>query len=340
MKERKFFSGILNHCYQRTVGGIPLFYSVSDFLVYFTIFCTTAPKYDVVILALCLMPDHIHQSTIAGSIKELVRFIQEVSSKYSHVYNSLCLRKGPLFEKSFGSAPKTGDKKARTNLIYIGNNAPERRLCSKAEEYKWNFIAYARNSNPFSEKLILASASKAMRRAVAEIKYQNKQGKPLTYRQLQRLFASLDMNERKQLVDFIIMTYNIIDHEAAIRFFSSYEDMLLSMHANTGSEYDINEVFVGKSDACYAKMAQILRKELGIQDIHDIFVLTEGERISLLPRLLGRTEATPGQVASFLQVPLSRYVNGQPVGRTFRSSQSARGGKVAESEAVTRNPML
>ena len=169
-----------------------------------------------------------------------------------------------------------------------------------------------------------------MRRAVAEIKYQNKQGKPLTYRQLQRLFASLDMNERKQLVDFIILTYNIIDHEAAIRFFSSYEDMLLSMHANTGSEYDINEVFVGKSDACYAKMAQILRKEFGIRDIHDIFALTEEERLSLLPRLLGRTEATPGQVASFLQVPLSRYVNGQPVGRTFRPSQSVRGGKVAE----------
>ena len=81
MKERKFYSGILNHCYQRTVGGIPLFYSVSDFLVYFTIVCTTAPKYDVKILALCLMPDHVHQSIMAATRKELVGFIQEVSSK-------------------------------------------------------------------------------------------------------------------------------------------------------------------------------------------------------------------------------------------------------------------
>lgn len=238
-----------------------------------------------------------------------------MSSKYSHEYNSVCHKKGPLFGRSFGSAPKTGDKKARTNLIYLGNNAPERRLCSKAEEYRWNFIAYARNRHPFSEKIILASASKAMRRAVKEIKYQHKQNKPLSYRQLQRMFGPLDMRERKQLVDFIIVTYNMIDHEAAIQFFDSYEEMLLSMHANTGSEYDINEVFVGKSDACYAKMAQILRKELGLQDIHDIFALPEGERVDLLPRLLGRTEATPGQVASFLQVSLSQYVNGQLVGR-------------------------
>ena len=72
--------------------------------------------------------------------------------------------------------------------------------------------------------------------------------KPLNYAQLDRLFKPLTRQEGLQLTDFIITTYNCIDYEAAIRFFDTGEDMITSMHATTGSEYDINEVFTLPTD--------------------------------------------------------------------------------------------
>ena len=47
-KSRKFYKDIINHCYQRTADNGVLFYTVSDHLVYFTLYCVLAKKYDAV----------------------------------------------------------------------------------------------------------------------------------------------------------------------------------------------------------------------------------------------------------------------------------------------------
>lgn len=251
--KRTVIGGILNHVYQRTKDGVLLFYNVSDYLVLFTIICTVAPKHGVRILALSLMPDP----------------------------------EGPLFESPFGSVPVIGDKKARTNLCYVGNNGVERRLCKKAEEYRWSFLAYAISDHPFSPKLISREASAALRKGIKEIDAEHAAEKPLTYKQIKRLFSKLEKDEKLQLTDYIISTYNCIDYDAAIRYFDGYQNMLTAMHSNTGSEHDLNEVFVGKSDAYYAKMSSWIIKEL-----------------ELFSRLLRATSAPPEQVAKYLRIQL------------------------------------
>lgn len=309
--ERVVVKGVLNHCYQRTRKGVILFYNVSDHLVHFTIFCTTAKKYRVQVLSLCQMPDHIHSSVIAEDGDELARFIREYSSLFSFRHNCICHCSGPLLEHPFGSAPKFGDKKIRTNLIYVGNNPVERHLVRHAEEYRWNFLAYANNRFPFSNKPIMSEASYPLRKAIREVKATAKGNVPMTYNQLQRLFLSLGSDERKQLIDIIVNAYNIIDYQAAIQYFGRYEEMLIAMHATTGSEYDINEVFTGRSDVCFAKMAVILMRELCLEDIHDVLALPDIDKSGLFPILLKRTDATPEQIAAFLRIPLKREGNGR-----------------------------
>ena len=309
--ERVVVKGVLNHCYQRTRKGVVLFYSVSDHLVHFTIFCTTAKKYRIRVLSLCQMPDHIHSSVIAEDGDELAGFFRECSSLFSFRHNCICHCSGPLLEHPFGSAPKFGDKKIRTNLIYVGNNPVERHLVRQAEEYRWNFLAYANNRFPFSNKLVMSEASYPLRNAIREVKATAKRYAPMTYNQLQRLFLPLGSEERKQLIDIIVNAYNIIDYQTAIHYFGSYEEMLIAMHATTGSEYDINEVFTGRSDVCFAKMAAILMRELGYEDIHDVLALPDIDKSGLFPLLLKRTDATPEQISSFLRIPLKREGNGR-----------------------------
>ena len=113
---RKFYSASLNHCYQNTKNGYLLFYTVFDCLVFFTIFCTTAARYNVKVYKLCLMPDHIHISVYANSRKELYSFIRDYTKLFSKIQNEYYGRSGALFNSPFGSTPKT-DIKKNTNKL-------------------------------------------------------------------------------------------------------------------------------------------------------------------------------------------------------------------------------
>lgn len=305
-RRRTVVGGVPNHCYQRTMNGAILFYCISDFLVHFTIFCVTAEKYRIQVLALCQMPDHIHSTLVADSARALAAFQGECTRKFALVHNPVCHATGPLFESTFGSVPLFGDKKVRTNLCYVGNNPVERRLCKKAEEYRWNYLAYGSSDHPFSEKLVLRKSSWAMRRAVQEVRAMKRARKPLSYKQLRRLFESLDRKEKLQLCDFIISIYNVIDYRTASRFFDSYDEMLAAMHANTGSEHVLNEIFIGKSDTCFTKMISIVNKELNLKDIHDVLALPADDKYALFQQLLLKTGALPEQVAKFLRLPLHK----------------------------------
>ena len=306
MKRRKFFKDILTHCYQRSADDGVLFYTYSDHLVYFTTYCVLARKYGIQVLGLCQMPDHVHDSIVARRMADLSAFKREINAGYSRMYNTFYGLEGPVFEGPFGSAPKVGAKKGRTNLVYVGNNPVERQLVEKAEDYRWNYLAYVGSDHPFSQKLVVRDARWPLRKAVKEVQSQFQQGKPLSFAQLQRLFTPLNRKEGLQLTDFIITTYNCIDYESAIRFFNSPSDMLTTMHATTGSEHDLNEVFIGKTDVPYMKMTNILLRENKWKDIHDVLSLTTDEKFDLFLQLRPQTDALDEQIAKFLHMPLNK----------------------------------
>ena len=211
-----------------------------------------------------------------------------------------------MFGHPFGSVPKSGDKRGRANLIYVGNNGPERRLAQRAEDYRWSFLAYAKSNHPFSEPLVIRRASPDFKRAIKEVEATYKDGKHLRYRQLQRFFKPLSHKEKEQLTDFIISLYNVIDYEYAASLFDSFDDMLNAMHSNTGSEYDINEVFIGKSDAHYAKMMSLVLDRYHFKDIHDVLRLSREEKNDVFQLLMANTDALPEQIAAFLRMPVKK----------------------------------
>ena len=294
----------MNHCYQRAENGMLLFYCVSDYLVYFTHYCILARRYHIRVLALCMMPDHLHESVIVATGRSLALFKKRLNSQFARVHNEVCHMEGQLFEESYGIAPKIGGKAERTNLIYVGNNGVERNLCSRAEEYRWSFLAYAVSSNPFSNRLVIRESRWPMRRAVKEVKACFKSLKSLTYSQLQRLFAPLTDMEKAQLVDYIISLYNVIDYKTAISCFGSYDNMLTAMHSTTGSEHDIKEEFTGYSDACYAKMARYVLQLPGVKDVHDFLAWDDDRKWRLYQDLRGRFNATGKQIAKFLRMTI------------------------------------
>ncbi len=302
MEKRRIASGIMAHCYQRTVNGGLLFYSVSDHLVYYTSYCLLAEKYGIKIYGTCQMPDHVHDSLAAESLECLSSFKRDLNSLFAKRQNEWCSQSGPLFENPYGSAVKIGAKNARTNLIYVGNNPVERQLVKRAELYRWNYIAYAVSDHPFSDRLVKRNVSWALRNSLREVEIQRERCLPLTYPLLGRISRKLDINEKRQLTDFIVKTYNVIDYDAALSFFDgSYDKYLVALHSTTGSEYDLNEISVGRSDRCYAQMTSLLLKEYGISDIHDI--LRMKDRTEVFNRLRSKTDISPRQIRKYLRLP-------------------------------------
>ena len=300
--EPNFFRGAVNHCYQRTADHGVLFYSVSDRLLFFTLFCVMAKRHGVHVYKLVLMVDHIHHSTVADSPEQLTAFVRDYSAIFAREYNSSFGRSGHVFENSFHYAPKRGDKVIRTNLLYLDNNPVERKLVKSAEDYQWNFLAYGKSDHPFSEKIVLRNASMALRKALKRVDWLHDNGQYIPYAVLKRMFESLpDNRERNQLVDYIIVKYSVIDHEAAMRFFGGYEQEVLAARSNTGSEYDICEGFVGKSDTCYSLFISLLLKD-GLEDIHKILTASDNQKLEWFKFLKSRTAAPEKQIAAFLHL--------------------------------------
>ena len=265
-----------------------------------------ARKYNIHVLALCQMPDHIHDSVIAERRQDLEKFKQDTNSWFAMRWNERYGLQGHVFEQSYGSWPKRGDKNGRSNLVYVGNNPVERRLVEKAEQYRWNYLAYAVSDHPFSKKLVIRDAGWQFQRAVKEVKAQFKSGKPLQIHQLERLFARLDQEETEQLADFIISTYNCIDYAAAIKYFGSYDNMLITMHATTGGEHDAREVFVGKSDVPYGQMTDFLLQNHYVKDIHEILPLSADEKYKLFVQLRRIVDAPGELIFKFLHLPIKK----------------------------------
>lgn len=305
MSERVFYSDCLNHCYQRTAGRGVLFYDTLDHLVFFTVYCTMAVRYRVRVFKVVQMPDHIHHSLITKSLSSLSAFCRDVTATYAKEYNRAHGRSGPLFESPFGSAAKRGDKAVRTNLLYLDNNPVERKLVRKAEEYRWNYMAFANSTHPFSERILLRKASMPLRRALKRVVYLHEQKIYLRFSVLRRMFDTISSHlEREQLIDFIISTYSVIEYKTVLRYFGSYEAECIAAHSSSGSEYDINEVFIGRSDTCYAQFSQIIMDAGLLRNIHDIFGLSESEKRKIYSLLRQKTGAPHRQISAFLQLPV------------------------------------
>ena len=82
-RRRRFIEGESNHIYQRTVDGVILFYDKEDFLLFYMIVSVTVKKYNVRVLQMCLMIDHVHMLAESESLEVLADFVRDYTSIFA-----------------------------------------------------------------------------------------------------------------------------------------------------------------------------------------------------------------------------------------------------------------
>lgn len=303
--KRKFIKEQMNHTYQRSFSGFNIFYEVEDYLVYYTIFSVMSRRYGMVVYGLCLMIDHIHTLTSTSSCKTFSKFMSNVAIQFVKEYNRYHNRVGPLFSECFGSAPKAGLKLLRTAIAYLFNNPVERLLCKRAQEYRWNFLAYAASDNPFSDPLVLKKASRRLRRALKEVDGTVKRNEYMTYVQLKRMFVGIDAREKNQLIDYIIVRYNIIRYDdLTTKCYDGYENMLMAINSNAGSEYEVQELRYGRSDAEYRYLYKYVHKK-GFKDAGEVISLPSDSKYKLMVDMMNETSVSKLLICKFLHLTVA-----------------------------------
>jgi REP element-mobilizing transposase RayT len=298
-----FRPGAVQHVYQNTYNGYLIFYSVRDCLAFITIIGTVARKYNVRILGICLMVDHIHLLVEAPSKEELSRFVHDYTWWFSLERNAWYGESGPFFKGPFGYSSKVTDKDIRNAIAYLYNNPVERQVCSRPEQAQWNLLAYAASDFPFSQPIRMEIASAPLRRAVEEVKVSRKEDRPLNYIRLKKMTEKLRPEEQQQLTDLIVSSYNCVDYADLIERFDNYDNLVLALNTTKGSEYTLKEEFVGRSDRIYGRMSNFLLDSHRIDNIDDLLRLPEEERRSLIEPLGIRTGASLRQIEKYLHLP-------------------------------------
>lgn len=303
-RKRKFYKGALNHVYQRTVGGVHLFYTVEDCLVFYSIFSVCARSSGIKALELCIMHNHVHILIDTENVHELYSFMDRVSAWFVRAYNCMHGRKGKLLKKSFGSAPKWEEKKKRSAAIYVGNNPVEKRFCRYAEEYRWNFLAYFKSDHPFSEAIKSTEASQNLKKFIKIVDNLIDLNLPLRYSLLHSFRSKLNAKEFEQLVDHAISGYLPFDYDALFSLFKSHDDMIVAMRSTTGDEFDIKEARDDFSLAFFREMMGYMQSHHSDDFVAKMISLPLEDKFRIVSELQANTNASSHQICQFLHIPV------------------------------------
>ena len=300
--KRKLPSDTFEHIYIRSINQFVIFYSMEDRLVYYTVFAVMVKRYRITVLALALMFDHIHHLIKTISRELYGKFIGVTTSTFAMAYNRDSGRKGPLFHKAYGNSAKRRDKDVRNCIAYNYNNSVEKLLFNRAEQDRWNLLAYINNPHPFSKEICRKTASKKLLKSMDAVILFHGRNKYLDYPVVRKLFDGLGLEEREQLLDFIISLYLPIDKECLLGFYKSYDAMVLAINSNTGKEYDMNEIFDPESHQDFVRMLELTQRSSFAADPRSIILAPEEQKRKIAKTFMERAGASLNHAKRFLHL--------------------------------------
>lgn len=275
MKKNFMQKECLYHLCKLSHDGNLVFYSTVDFLVFTTIVFSYASYFRITITGFCIMLNHFHIAVYADSRKNVILFYQMVSSLFSRMYNK---REGKVkikWKKGINISEKYSVKSKKSLYIYIANNAPCKKCCIRASEYKWAFL----NGNYAAESIVSPNrrqskpGSKQLELAKAIARNSHNANRPLSYEFFSHFSSILSNEEQNELSEYVLSLYVSIDYSDVISLFGSFETFLAVSDMTIGADYDTEEDLTTEDYKHYRKMTLAMRR-LGLEandsSLHDV----------------------------------------------------------------------
>ncbi len=135
--QRLVVEGFPHHVTQRGVRRQRTFFADRDYEAYLDIAVSQLQRYEIRILAYCLMPNHVHFVVVPLTGSALSRFFCEVHKRYARRTNSLNDWKGHLWQQRFYSVVMD-ERHSAAAMRYVELNPVRAQLARRAIDWPWS----------------------------------------------------------------------------------------------------------------------------------------------------------------------------------------------------------
>jgi putative transposase len=127
------------HALNRANARLTIFDSDDDFAAFERVLAQAVARYDMRMLAYCLMPNHFHVLLWPredGDLSQFMRWLTVTHTQRWHAYHGTA-GSGHLYQGRFKSFPVQSDEHFLTVCRYVERNALRANLVERANDWKW-----------------------------------------------------------------------------------------------------------------------------------------------------------------------------------------------------------
>lgn len=144
------------HILNRANARLPIFFKEQDYILFESILMEAKEKFDMRILAFCLMPNHFHLVLQPKKDNDLQKFMQWITLTHTqrwHTQNNT-VGTGHLYQGRYKSFLIEKDEHLLTVIRYVERNPLRAKLVKKAENWNFSSFAIRISRNPNRLKLL------------------------------------------------------------------------------------------------------------------------------------------------------------------------------------------
>jgi putative transposase len=146
-RKNQFRQGGIYHVMNRGVMKIPVFEQAALCELFLTLVKHYSKKYEISILAYCIMPNHFHILLRQDGTHSVSTFMRLVQSRFAKQYNACYGMSGAVFEKRFTDKTIDTDSYLYTVTTYIHLNPVKAKLSTRLDEWDHcNYTAFTGES--------------------------------------------------------------------------------------------------------------------------------------------------------------------------------------------------
>lgn len=148
--------GIVYHVLNRATARSPIFLSPADYLAFERILVDARIRFDMRILAFCMMPNHWHMALWPRKDNDLSRFTGWLTLTHTQRLHACrgSAGEGHVYQGRYKSFAVECDSHLLTVCRYVERNALRANLVERAENWRWGSLWHRHNDRHTSTPLL------------------------------------------------------------------------------------------------------------------------------------------------------------------------------------------
>ena len=150
--------GYIYHCLNRSNARLQIFHTDKDYKLFEKVLEQAKEKYDMRILAYCIMPNHFHLVLYPKHDGDLSKFMNWLTLTHTQRWHASrkTTGQGHLYQGRYKSFLCQSDNHFITLVRYVERNAKKANLVKKAENWQWSSV-WRRQKGTLKQKKLLSS---------------------------------------------------------------------------------------------------------------------------------------------------------------------------------------